>query len=271
MSFIDEIKERAKNELKTIVLPESEDVRVLKATEIINKEKFAKIILIGDKKKVEETAKKNSIDISNTKIINPKTSEKYNEFVNLFYELRKHKGMTIEKSKELMLDNVYFGMMMVKSGEADGLVSGAIHSTADTLRPALQILKTAPSTKLVSAFFVMVVPDCSYGENGTFIFSDAGLNQDPNSEELSEIAQRIMPTPASEASAERSISLQRSIILAKRNKAHRDLVRSREILMQASRSNIAALPQKRIFDMIKVMDTPSPTISDEREIARSKR
>ena len=188
MSFIDEIKERAKNELKTIVLPESEDVRVLKATEIINKEKFAKIILIGDKKKVEETAKKNSIDISNTKIINPKTSEKYNEFVNLFYELRKHKGMTIEKSKELMLDNVYFGMMMVKSGEADGLVSGAIHSTADTLRPALQILKTAPSTKLVSAFFVMVVPDCSYGENGTFIFSDAGLNQDPNSEELSEIA-----------------------------------------------------------------------------------
>ena len=104
------------------------------------------------------------------------------------YELRKEKGMTIEKAKELLLDSVYFGMMMVKMEEADGLVSGAIHSSSDTLRPALQILKTAPGTKLVSAFFLMVVPNCGYGENGTFIFGDSGLNENPDSDKLSEIA-----------------------------------------------------------------------------------
>lgn len=96
--------------------------------------------------------------------------------------------MTEEKARELILDSVYFGMMMVKCGMADGLVSGAAHSTADTLRPALQILKTAPGTKLVSAFFVMCVPNCEYGENGTFVFSDCGLNINPTADELSEIA-----------------------------------------------------------------------------------
>ena len=96
--------------------------------------------------------------------------------------------MTIEKSKEFMLDNIYFGMMMVKQGYADGLVSGAVHSTSDTLRPALQILKTAPGTKLVSAFFMMIVPNCTYGENGVFLFSDSGLNENPDSDALSEIA-----------------------------------------------------------------------------------
>ena len=96
--------------------------------------------------------------------------------------------MTIEKAKEFMLDNIYFGMMMVKNGDADGLVSGAAHSTADTLRPALQILKTKPGTKLVSTFNLMIVPNCEYGNNGVFIFSDCGLNPKPNSDELSEIA-----------------------------------------------------------------------------------
>ena len=106
-----------------------------------------------------------------------------------FWKLvRKHKGMTIEKAEELMKDPVFFGMMMVKKEKADGLVSGAAHSTADTLRPALQILKTAQGTKLVSTFCVIVVPNCEYGEDGVFVFADCGLNQNPNSEELSEIA-----------------------------------------------------------------------------------
>ena len=96
--------------------------------------------------------------------------------------------MTIEKARELLKDETYFGMMMVKQGDADGLVSGACHSTSDTLRPALQILKTAPNTKLVSAFFLMVVPDCTYGSNGAFIFSDSGLNEYPDADALSEIA-----------------------------------------------------------------------------------
>lgn len=188
MNFIDTIKSRAKKDIKTIVLPETEDVKVLQAAEKIIEEGFAKIILVGDEEATKKLAKENNINIEGTTIVNPITSEKYEEYVNKFYEIRKNKGVTIEQAKEIMLNNVYFGMMMVKCEDADGLVSGAAHSTADTLRPALQILKTAQGTKLVSAFFLMVVPDCEYGENGTFIFSDAGLNANPTSDELSEIA-----------------------------------------------------------------------------------
>ena len=188
MAFIDDIIKRAKQEKKTIVLPESTDIRTLKATDIILKEGFCNVILIGNKENTLNLAKENGVDVTGAEIIEPNTSENYEEYVNAFYELRKHKGMTIEKAKELILDPVFFGMMMVKTEKADGLVSGAIHSTADTLRPALQILKTAPGTKLVSTFVVMSVPNCEYGENGVFIFSDCGLNQNPNADELSEIA-----------------------------------------------------------------------------------
>ncbi len=188
MSFIDEIKNKAKKDIKTIVLPEANDLRTIEATANVLKEGFANIVLIGNENEIRNLARDNDFDISKAKIINPKNSEKYNTYVEKFYELRKEKGMTIEKAKELLLDSVYFGMMMVKMEEADGLVSGAIHSSSDTLRPALQILKTAPGTKLVSAFFLMVVPNCGYGENGTFIFGDSGLNENPDSDKLSEIA-----------------------------------------------------------------------------------
>ena len=190
MAFIDEIKQRAKSDIKTIVLPEATDVRVLKATATVLKEGFANIILVGNKKEILKKAEENNLDISKAKIEDPFDSDKYEEFVNCLYELRQRKGMTIEKAKKLVLDPVYYGMLMVKlnSEGADGLVSGAAHSTADTLRPALQILKTAEGTKIVSAFFVMVVPNCEYGENGVFIFADSGLNENPDSEALSEIA-----------------------------------------------------------------------------------
>ena len=186
--IIKRLKERAKKDIKTIVLPEATDIRTLEATEKICKEGFAKIILIGDENKIINLARENNLELSDAKIVNPNKSEKYNEYVNAFYELRKEKGMTLEKAKEVLKDEIYFGVMMVKLGEADGLVSGAAHSTADTLRPALQILKTAPGTKLVSSFSLMVVPNCEYGENGIFVFSDAGLNQNPTAEEISEIA-----------------------------------------------------------------------------------
>ena len=190
MAFIDEVKERARKDIKTIVLPEAEDIRILEATEIVLKEGYANIVLIGNKQKIEEKAEKNNLDIKGARIVDTLNSEKYDQYVELLYELRKNKGMTIEKAKELVKDPVYYGMLMLKDeeSEADGLVSGAAHSTSDTLRPALQILKTAPNTKLVSAFFVMVVPDCEYGANGTFIFGDSGLNENPDSEALSEIA-----------------------------------------------------------------------------------
>ncbi len=188
MAFIDDIKIRAKKEIKTIVLPEAEDIRTLKAVDLISKDEFCKIILVGNKEEIQKSASENNFNISNAQIVDPQTSEKYNEYVQAFYELRKHKGMTEEEAKKLMKNQVFFGMMMVKMGEADGLVSGACHSTADTLRPALQILKTAPGTKLVSSFCVLDVPNCVYGENGVLVFADCGLNQKPNEEELSEIA-----------------------------------------------------------------------------------
>ena len=188
MAFIDAIKQRAKESIKTIILTESEDIRVLDAAQKVRDEGFANVILIGNEADANKLAKENDIDIEGITIIDPKTSDKFEEYANAFYELRKAKGMTIEKARETLKDNMYFGTMMVKQGDADGLVSGACHSTANTLRPALQILKTAPGTKLVSAFFLMVVPNCQYGENGIFIFGDSGLVENPSVDDLSEIA-----------------------------------------------------------------------------------
>ena len=188
MSFIEKIKQRAKTQIKTIVLPEATDIRILKAAETVKQEGYAKTILIGDEEQVRKIAKQNTIDIEGIKIIDPLKSERTQEYAQKLFELRKAKGLTEEQAQKLVLDPVYFGMMMVKNEDADGLVSGACHSTSDTLRPALQILKTAPNTKLVSAFFVIVVPNCEYGSNGTFIFADSGLNEEPNSDALSEIA-----------------------------------------------------------------------------------
>ncbi len=190
MKFIENIKQRAKMNLKTIILPEAEDKRVLEAASKVASEGFAKIILLGDEKQIKEDSKKYNLNLDDVKIINPLTAEKRQEYIEKLYELRKNKGLTLEEAGELLKQPIYFGMMMLKdeNSSADGLVSGAAHSTSDTLRPALQILKTAPNTKLVSAFFVMCVPDCNYGENGTFIFGDSGLNQNPTADELSEIA-----------------------------------------------------------------------------------
>ena len=188
MSFIDGLKNKAKQNIKTIILTESEDKRVLEAAQKVKKQGFANIILIGNEDEANKLAKANNINIEGIPVINPETSDKFEEYANAFYELRKAKGMTEDKAREMLKDNMYFGTMMVKMGDADGLVSGACHSTANTLRPALQILKTAPGTKLVSAFFLMVVPDCKYGENGIFIFGDSGLVENPTADELSEIA-----------------------------------------------------------------------------------
>lgn len=190
MAFIDDVKEKARGSLKTIVLPESEDRRTLDAADRILREGFAKLILLGNEEKIKADAAALGDKLEGARIVDPKKSEKLESYVEKLTELRKKKGMSEEEARKLLTEsNTYFGMMMVKMGDADGLVSGACHSTADTLRPALQILKTKPGTKLVSAFFVMNVPDCPYGENGSFVFSDCGLNQNPTSEELAAIAE----------------------------------------------------------------------------------
>ena len=185
--FLDTIKERAKKDKKTIVLPESMDARIYEAAEKVLKEDFANIIIIGTPEEVEKYSK--GYDISGATIIDPYTYEKTEEYLNLFVELRKSKGLTYEEAKATALgDYMYYACLMVKAGDADGVVSGACHSTANTLRPSLQVVKTKPGTKLVSAFFLIVVPDCEYGANGAFVFADSGLVQNPNPEELATIA-----------------------------------------------------------------------------------
>ena len=188
MGFIDEMKAKARANKKTIVLPESEDERTYKAAEAVLKEEIANVVIVGSE---EEVAKnKGSYDISGAQIVDPATSDKTEAYIAKLVELRQKKGMTEEQAREILLTNyLYYGVMMVKMKDADGMVSGACHSTADTLRPCLQILKTKPGTKLVSAFFVMCVPDCEYGENGVFVFADCGLNQNPAPEELAAIAE----------------------------------------------------------------------------------
>lgn len=188
-NFIEKIKDRARADVKTIVMPETNDKRTLIAAAHIIEEGIANLILIGDQEKIMDGAGWLEVDLSKANIINPAKTEKLNEYVELLYETRKSKGMTMEKAKELLLtDPLVFGVMMVKANDADGMVAGACHATADVLRPSLQILKTAPGVKLVSAFFVLDVPNCEYGYNGTFLMADCGLNQDPTSEELAHIA-----------------------------------------------------------------------------------
>ena len=173
------MKKAAKSSKKTIVLPEGEDPRTIEAAKKIVAEGLANLVILGDPDK---------IDVEGVTVIDPRNAEKHDEYAAAFAELRKKKGVTLPEAMEQMNDATYFGTMMVKMGDADGLVSGACHSTANTLRPALQILKTAPGTKLVSAFFIMCTDKAEYGDDGTLLFADCGLNIDPTADELSEIA-----------------------------------------------------------------------------------
>lgn len=187
MGFIDKIKARAKKDIKKIVLPESMDIRTLQAADEIIEEGIAELVVIGNPDKIRELDK--DFRFNEIEVIDPDTSELTEELIEKFVELRKEKGMTYEEGYRLLHeDYMYFACMLVKLGMADGVVSGACHSSSNTLRPALQIIKTAPNTMLVSAFFLMIVPNCEYGENGTFVFADCGLEQNPTSEKLAAIA-----------------------------------------------------------------------------------
>ena len=189
MSYIDLIKDKARQDKKTIVLPETNDKRTLIAAAQIMEEGIANIIMVGNEEKIMDGAGWLEVDLTGVKVVDPKNCDKLEDYVTLLYETRKSKGMTMDKAREILLsDYLTFGVVMVKANDADGMVAGACHATADVLRPSLQILKTAPGAKLVSGFFIMDVPNCTMGENGTFLFADCGLNQNPNSEELAAIA-----------------------------------------------------------------------------------
>jgi phosphate acetyltransferase len=188
MNFLESIKQRAKAAGKTIVLPETGDIRTLKAADAILREEIAKVILIGSKDEI--LAKAEGLDISKAMFIDPADYSEIDSLSAKLADLRKEKGMTLEEATGLLkTDALYLGCMLVKEGIADGMVAGAVNATANVLRPSLQILKTAPGVKLVSSFFIMVVPDCAYGESGVFLFSDSGLVQNPTAEELAAIAQ----------------------------------------------------------------------------------
>lgn len=188
MSFIEGIKAKAKTKKMKIVLPESYEERNLRAADKIMKEGLADIILVGNPKEILELEVSKDLDLDKAEIIDPSNYDGMDDFVDTLVELRKKKGMTPEQARETLMDPVYFGVMLLKKNIAHGLVSGAIHATADILRPALQIIKTAPNTKLVSAAFIMDVPNCEFGNNGIFVFADTALNPNPTSEELANIA-----------------------------------------------------------------------------------
>lgn len=186
VTFLEKISERAKKLNKTIALPETTDIRVLQAAAMILERGIANVILVGNEDDIKALA--GDLDLSKAKIANPETYERKDEYIQAFYELRKHKGITLESAAEIMKDYVYFAVMMAKMGEVDGVVSGAVHSSSDTLRPAVQIVKTAPGSALASAFFIIAVPDCEYGSNGTFLFADSGMVEMPSPEEVAHIA-----------------------------------------------------------------------------------
>lgn len=187
MNFIDSVKNRASKNLKTIILPEYMDTRVINAAKIAHDEGIAIVKLIGNINSIK--ALDNNFDSSEIEVIDPSNYSDLEEMINELVLIRKNKGLTYDDAKKLLLnDYMYFACMLVKMGKADGVVSGACHSSANTIRPALQIIKTKKSSDFVSAFFLMCVPNCDYGYNGTFIFADAGLIQNPNSEQLASIA-----------------------------------------------------------------------------------
>ena len=183
-SFIDTILAKAAADKQTIVLPEGDDERTLKAAEAILADDIADLVILGNAEAIEQS----DYALDGATIIDPRTAPEREEYAAALFELRRAKGMTEEQALDLMDNVLYFGNMMVKLGRADGMVCGACHSTSDVLRASLQVLKTAPGVRLVSAFFIMIVPDCEYGDNGVFLFADSGLEIQPDAERLANIA-----------------------------------------------------------------------------------
>lgn len=188
MALLDEIKAKAASLKKTIVLCEGEDRRVVEAAAQITKEGIAKIVLIGNEEEAKKVAP--DVDLTGITLIDPLTSEKTAEYAKILYEARKAKGMTEEQAAVQAKDRTMFGALMLKAGDVDGYVSGACHSTANTLRPGLQVVKTAPGIKTVSSCFIMIAPEGGnkYNPDGVAVFADCAINIEPDAQQLADIA-----------------------------------------------------------------------------------
>ncbi len=189
MSVIDEIKNKAKANKKTVVLPETTDMRTLTAAAEVISEGIADIILVGKEEEIKAKAEAEGLDLAKASFVDPENCNHLNTYIESLCEARKSKGLLPEDAKEILLSNpLFFGATMVRVGDADGMVAGAINSSANVLRAALQVVKTAPGTEIVSAFMLMDTQAKDMGENGCFVFADCGLNQNPNPEQLAAIA-----------------------------------------------------------------------------------
>ncbi len=186
MGLMDEIRAKASADKKKVVLPEGTEERTIKAAEIISKEGIADVILLGDLKEIEKLSEK--LDYSGVTVIDPKNSKKTDEYAAKFYELRAHKGVTQQDAEKIVTDPLYYACMMIKMGDADGMVAGAINTTANTLRPALQIVKTSPGISVVSSCFIMELKTKDFGHNGILMFGDCAVNPNPTASELAAIA-----------------------------------------------------------------------------------
>lgn len=207
MSLMEQIWAKARNNKKKIVLAEGVEPRVIEATSKILKEGLADIVLLGNEDKIRQLAGERKVNIDGAEIIDPVLSEKFDEYVQQFFEMRKSKGMTPEKAKETMKNELYFGTMMVKLGHADGMVAGSINTTGDLLRPALQIVKTSPGISVVSSTFIMIVPNKQYGDDGVMLFADCAVNPNPNAQELASIAVSTAKTARALAGIEPRVAM----------------------------------------------------------------
>ena len=187
MSMVEDIRKKAQSKLMTIVLPEGDEPRTVQAAKIIKDEGLANPVLLGKTEAIKNTAKETGTDITGIELIDPAESPKAAAYAAELYELRKAKGVTEEDAAKLVQDVMYYGIMMVKTGDADGLVSGAVHTTGDMLRPALQIIKTKPGIKVVSSSFLMDCPNKSLGHNGLLVYADCVVMPNPTADELAEI------------------------------------------------------------------------------------
>lgn len=188
MNVMSKIWDKAKKNKKVIALPEGSEERTIRAAGIIKKEGLAEPVLIGSREVILASAEKFNINLADIRIIEPLKSSQFENYVKGFYELRKAKGVTVQSSEQTMKDEIYYATMMVKTGDADGMVSGAVHSTGDLLRPALQIIKTLPGISIVSSSFIMELPDNEFGDDGIILFADCAINPNPDAEELASIA-----------------------------------------------------------------------------------